>query len=661
MKKMLSIALSLIFILSLASPVLAAGPKSIVSIQVTKEPTMTEGTNGYFINAQDPVTHEQLGGYFEYYADPLEVKITFAGGDTTTVTSDYECYQATGSYWSVVSDQSVMNPWGAGDHTATVTIGSNIASYNVTVMPSNVEELILEDITLIEGLDGHYEDEYNENTGAVDSYFRYTLYSWSSKVRLSDGSSDGIYSGYYDTLSDEWGELCFADGQSVYSPWGVGVHKVTGYLLGRTCEFNVTVIENPIESLEFHDITLYDGLNTYTAYGGKKIYYYDYDFTVHFKDGTSQRSYNGYVDYNGTYIYASGDDEQYTHPWSPGEMHYVPVTVAGQWGYQRIEIKTNPYCDMTIFEDANMDLHVRLWKNAYLYDEYKVDDLIVSGNIYRGEDENGWLDAVIRFNHIPFMTKMHYAHDPSGIPYYEQDFRIRIGELESDNHFDILWLKKEILLSRYAGYTYTQPYFDPSFKSMRRDLYDLDTVVQLACNIRGLFDGYGEYGWDGEYSYIFVETREAVEAVQYVFGIDIEDEIRNYKYYPSDPDWQFQVRVNASSMTDYLQTTGFKPKKDGAGYRWMNAHFIRVDHGRDMIRFKLDADLTINSINFYKTGDITGEGKVTMADVLILRKYLANIETLSEEQIARADFNGDGKVTAKDVLALRKYLAGIYE
>jgi len=60
-------------------------------------------------------------------------------------------------------------------------------------------------------------------------------------------------------------------------------------------------------------------------------------------------------------------------------------------------------------------------------------------------------------------------------------------------------------------------------------------------------------------------------------------------------------------------------------------------------------------------GDVNGDGEVGAADVLMLRKYMANYDyetgtsTISVQ--AGADANGDGDVGAADVLMLRKYMA----
>lgn len=63
--------------------------------------------------------------------------------------------------------------------------------------------------------------------------------------------------------------------------------------------------------------------------------------------------------------------------------------------------------------------------------------------------------------------------------------------------------------------------------------------------------------------------------------------------------------------------------------------------------------------SYFEPGDVTGDGYITMSDVLMLRKNIAGILEFTEEQIKRADMDGDGEVTMSDVLIMRKMIAGI--
>ena len=59
------------------------------------------------------------------------------------------------------------------------------------------------------------------------------------------------------------------------------------------------------------------------------------------------------------------------------------------------------------------------------------------------------------------------------------------------------------------------------------------------------------------------------------------------------------------------------------------------------------------------SGDANGDGRVTMSDVLVMRKYIAGIIDSSELRFDGADTNGDGAVTISDVIAVRKTVSGI--
>ena len=58
-------------------------------------------------------------------------------------------------------------------------------------------------------------------------------------------------------------------------------------------------------------------------------------------------------------------------------------------------------------------------------------------------------------------------------------------------------------------------------------------------------------------------------------------------------------------------------------------------------------------------GDANGDGTVNMKDVLMIRKYIAELPV--DIALDAADANGDGVVNMKDVLIVRKYIAGLID
>ncbi len=55
-------------------------------------------------------------------------------------------------------------------------------------------------------------------------------------------------------------------------------------------------------------------------------------------------------------------------------------------------------------------------------------------------------------------------------------------------------------------------------------------------------------------------------------------------------------------------------------------------------------------------GDANTDGKINMADVVAVRRYLVNAEKYPLASLENADVNGDGKVNMADVVAVRRYL-----
>lgn len=60
----------------------------------------------------------------------------------------------------------------------------------------------------------------------------------------------------------------------------------------------------------------------------------------------------------------------------------------------------------------------------------------------------------------------------------------------------------------------------------------------------------------------------------------------------------------------------------------------------------------------YVAGDLNGDGKSTVADILEIQKYAAKKINLTDDQLLAADLNEDGMANIKDVLEIQKYLAG---
>ena len=53
-------------------------------------------------------------------------------------------------------------------------------------------------------------------------------------------------------------------------------------------------------------------------------------------------------------------------------------------------------------------------------------------------------------------------------------------------------------------------------------------------------------------------------------------------------------------------------------------------------------------------GDVNGDSKINVPDVILLQKYLLNFETLDMSAFTKADCSGDGNVNAFDLSILKR-------
>lgn len=122
------------------------------------------------------------------------------------------------------------------------------------------------------------------------------------------------------------------------------------------------------------------------------------------------------------------------------------------------------------------------------------------------------------------------------------------------------------------------------------------------------------------------------------------------------------------------------------GYKIVNGYFTKVTLGEDVssIRSYLESlgaevYITDKNLNFKfsgkvstedlitindKTyeiavyGDASGDGNVTIKDLLYIQKYLLGSQSLTESNKEAADVSHDGNITIKDLLLVQKYLLG---
>ncbi|MBE6727857.1 MAG: hypothetical protein E7562_04325 [Ruminococcaceae bacterium] len=189
------------------------------------------------IDIKDVTVYENIGGYktengYYYYINPF-FDVTFADGSKLEG-CQHNVYYDGKLFWFDVETNQYNEPWSVGNtYTATAVFAGKSYNFNVTVAENPIERIDIKDITLYDGIHNSY-GEYN-----LDPNF---------DVVLKDGTvykddKQGIdINGTFVSLE------CTYDQEN----WKVGnTYSISGELAGVTDTFNVTIKENPIESIEF--------------------------------------------------------------------------------------------------------------------------------------------------------------------------------------------------------------------------------------------------------------------------------------------------------------------------------------------------------------------------------------------------------------------------
>ena len=83
---------------------------------------------------------------------------------------------------------------------------------------------------------------------------------------------------------------------------------------------------------------------------------------------------------------------------------------------------------------------------------------------------------------------------------------------------------------------------------------------------------------------------------------------------------------------------------------------VRLDLTDFDFKTKTGAKFTITIIG-RKPGDLNQDGQVTIEDVTLLQRALAEFTELTPQQLKAADVNGDGKISIRDVTAMQRIIA----
>ncbi len=648
MKKLISIVTVLMMIVS-AFPAAASPPSytppEVLSVSVTPR-KIGEGM-------QKEVEHydEELGdwvsdGWYKYDAYPYGVTVTTAEGTVYYEHPDM-LRHTFGTCGYVTDDQSPDNAWEPGVHTATFTLLGASCDFEVEVVPYPVVSVTADPVVLNEGLDGfRTTDRYGE-----DEYF-FSTFSPVIHVTMDDGTvidtDRSVYDYGYSTL-----KYGVQTDQSAAAPWGIGEHTATVTFANKSCEVKVTVIESPVDRIEFHDVELYENVAGEELRDGYDLWFrYEYTvpFTVYMKDGSSVEVTDGAFTVNGKeYLLETGDDDQWRHHWEAGD-HFISVNWASFHGYVNIEVVPSAVGveSVTISGYETLDVEVR----------YK-DGRVVSGRVesidWQHEAVNPPYPATLTLEDGTELGVWLYFFDLdhfySNVEEPARRMSIAVERVRSNVLEENAWMK-----ANFLGYNVLNAAFLINHDAQQWTEIDpanagIEDLVMLAVYSSTHMEREYSEGGDGQ---AWIVREGASIALERVFGIenDLADlpapvgyDGNNYIFVPVLPCMKDPWSLERGPVDiAYDEERGV----------WEGAMIFENDYE---IHFEADSDAVITRVwleDLVLRGDANGDGVVNMKDVA----YLKNIIAAAVESAPGADADRNGAVNVMDLTAIKKIVAG---
>lgn len=549
----------------------------------------------------------------------------------------------------------------------------------------SIEVITAGELTIAEHTNGYWlsEDVYYYNVPSHKVKLKFNYNDGTCKFASIYDEVDGYRISYYDSQTE--------------IPWVKGGDNYfTVMFADKQVRVPVKIVDNTFKSIEVlddGDLTVIEGMTSYQYMGGDEgIWYYDIDYSdvklkVSFTDGSSvitspEESVRG--------IYLSTYESQYMNPIEAGKDNYItvtygdasvdlPVTVIDN-GIESVSLTKTPDKPYIYGDKAHGDGDGEdYWFYPHFSDGYeftvKYDDgteVTVSEEYYDNETFSGSYPQVGVYSNLanPGTNKAYFAWGGTVI-----DFDIELVESDVTS---IEVLEKPVIpegLKYYpdmVGLKLKLNYADGTSKIVtlteENISYEGDYYMVYAAEIDGNYLTI-EHWNQGEYRINYKGTDAFFDLGSNVafyinnmsivdFDIDNETVTLSFIYNKNNTEEYRTLQIDLSDADKGINDSGASyngfVKNEQGVFSYYCSYNKNSNNGLVSYYISLLND-EINGYLFDTAGDINGDCKIDVRDLVRLKKLIADDTT---ETASPADFDGDDRCTATDMAYLRKCILG---
>lgn len=597
---------------------------------ITAEPiTVVEGTCG---NSWSYESDGKLQAWFEY--DIYNHKLTLDMKDGTTYTGSWDDIYATyGVSPSYSDDQSYDNPWGVGTHVITVSIGEATGTVPLIITESPIASISAAPISIYEDIYEYSRIIAGRGLGPQNAYYYYDeiipiMVTYKNGTSIT-GTREEIYHATGIELA------CFDNQNS--SPWEPGPHKATVSLGHLSCEVDITLAPNPVESIELVDIPKTEFAD------GEQFDLSGSVLRVHFHDGTSEDISIPNFNYMDSVYY-------YCNKLQAAGCLFTNINVNGEPVYSLSYLgkNTDEYSYSKTDHSIQSVSAVEENKNLFItitYDDNTLITLQALRFIPRMGDSCSCGNHAIMYGDLYTDKGVYFA---GFIPGCDGSLCVEIDYVPSNalpdgsawfNMYNDKYISSGganfallvILLDHYNGKI--------TAENIDNIITYTGTFEDVALKDGGFFDG-----------------QSLREAIMKVFAVDSVD---------------LSLSTLYDSKNDRYPATGFggeagihfTPSLVYENGYWEMCYPTGTDHINSYIHYDDDGRILHFSYRepVVSYGDASGDSVIDSRDLVLIRKFMANFDydtnTSTVEVAGGADTNGDGGIDARDLVLLRQYFA----